>query len=202
MKVLPIVSIFLLVNYSGSAVSQSEYDDTQTIRTIRRSVSSTYPGQGLEISVALDLPKIKRITPRAKITFRQLRDKVRIEFDGSGIGKGTYSIVSSANCDDVKSKKPLTLKKYKTVGSELYRFFTEFGEISTEQSVKEISLIPENEGYIGEKAITFFKITKTKALPLDCKTQINKSSSDRSPQNLVSGSQTRATEGGALNPSS
>ncbi len=150
--------------------AQAEVEEpAQEIQLIRRPTMDALPHQSIERTLNLDLSKMKHGTKvHGKIKFIQIKDKVRIEFEGTELFKGNYSITAVANCSAIKNGKIISPKDYQKQGSELFRFFTEFGSISTEQNSKEISLLPEDAKFIGDKSIAFYHVQKTKITALDC----------------------------------
>ena len=69
----------------------------------------------------------------ATLRFLDLKDLVRLEFEGHGMEKGKYQIVKTENCDKLR-RRLLSNKPIFAGETSLIIFTTEYGQISTEKN--------------------------------------------------------------------
>jgi hypothetical protein len=110
--------------------------------------------------IELDLKKLKNAN--GHIILRQFPNRVRVEFEGSRLPFGTYTVGKSDSCSRAASVLP---PRYKSGWSELHRFKSDQAHIATEKSLPKVT-IADLQG----KALTLFRVGADKYELIACKT--------------------------------
>jgi hypothetical protein len=138
----------------------------QSIGTIKRIDMDDSKPQNPDY-ILVDLTIKKPRPGQGHFLLRQFSNRVRVEFEGAGLVKGTYTIGVASGC----SHGSLTEARYKAAWRELHRFPSTPTHISTEKSVPGASLKdPAAKLMFTGKAIALFHLSNHKYDVIDCKT--------------------------------
>jgi len=160
--------IFVSISLNAYA-TEKEID--QAIGTIHKiDLADEGPKAANHILVIMDLKRLKVPGARGHAIARQFTKRSRIEFEGSGLPKGKYSLAVSAEC----KTGTLPAARYKSLLTELHQFSVTSTHIATEKSLPKASLRPPEKGgsdllVLEGKALTLFRIQKDKYEAIDCK---------------------------------
>ena len=88
-----------------------------------------------------------------------------MEFEGSGLKKGSYTVMISEKCPKLGSYSGAKLAK---LGQPLFSFETEFGEISHESSTLDHSLKVDGKNSLLQKAVILVLSGRLKSQVIAC----------------------------------
>lgn len=116
------------------------------------------------ILLILDVKKAKVPGARAHVILRQLRKRVRIEFEGTGLPKGKYKIGLADNCSKANN--------FKAGWTELQELKVISLHTITEKANFKLSLREPKPGLtvVEGKALGLFRVNGSSIQNIDCKT--------------------------------
>lgn len=150
------------------AVHADDKEIDQSIGTIHKiDLADETPKGPNYILVVMDLKRLKVPGARGHSIVRQFTKRSRIDFDGSGLPKGKYTL---AVADDCKSGT-LPAAKYKSALTELHQFQVISTHIATEKSLPKAALREPSKGLLvlENKSLHLFRVQKDKFETIDCK---------------------------------
>ncbi len=120
-----------------------------------------------QILVVMDLKNLKVAGAHGHAIVRQFTRRSRIDFDGSGLPKGKYSLAVASSC----KTGLLTGAIYKSSVTELHSFNVTSAHVATEKSLPKASLRESGKGnlVLEGKALMLLRILKDKFEVVDCK---------------------------------
>ena len=140
----------------------------QSIGTIHKiDLTDDKPKAPSYILLVFDLKKLKVPGSHGHSIVRQFTKRCRIDFDGSGMPKGNYTLGVAPSC----KSGSLTAAAYKSSVTELHRFNVSSTHVSTEKSLPKASLRDPGKGLLvlEGKALMLFHSVKNKFEIVDCK---------------------------------
>ncbi|MGE0632293.1 MAG: hypothetical protein AB7O96_07795 [Pseudobdellovibrionaceae bacterium] len=110
-----------------------------------------------------EIPKGKKDSLRIGILKLQTRKDVGfLEFEGRDLKKGTYEIVKTEECEELK--KSYTKNRKPASAETLYQFTTEYGDFSGEKNLH----APLEELHLQDADIALVRLYKGKKALLSC----------------------------------
>jgi hypothetical protein len=142
--------------------SQMPLAVAQSIGTIKTTdFENAKPKTDLPDSKIIDMNLKKFRNADGHAILRQFPNRIRVEFEGSRLPFGTYTLARSESC----SKSPtVSSARYKSAFKELHRFKSDQAHIATEKSLPKMTLA-EFQG----KGLNLFKVGADKYELIDCK---------------------------------
>lgn len=96
------------------------------------------------------------------LKFIEAKNFVQLEFEGTGLKRGDYEIIKTADCKTVQKKLH---SPRKTPDDEIYAFSTRYGDISTEEKLSFQNL---SELDLENNAIALVKVEKKRRVLIAC----------------------------------
>ncbi len=144
-----------LVCHAHLAFAESDEENkVQNIKKMDLSEPDKPNGPGHTITM-FDLKRLNVPGSHAHVVFNQLRKRVRIEFEGTGLPKGKYILGVAGNCSS---------QDFKRGWKERHRFASESTHVATEKAHYDLTL----ESLHG-KAVGLFRADGGKTTFVDCK---------------------------------
>jgi hypothetical protein len=169
-------SIVLMI---GAAIltlsSQAHADDgDQHMTTIQKFDLGDEASQSpVYILTTFDVTKARVPGSRAHAILRQMRKRVRVEFESAGLPKGVWKLAFASSCP-AGENGPITLAQYKKHWTELNDIKIKSTHVSVEKSHMDMDLRPggQNKIVLEGKSLGLFQVLPHgKVLRIDCKPQ-------------------------------
>ncbi len=145
-------------------------DEESAIGSIHKiDMTDNTPKAPGHVIVMMDLKKLKSAAAHGHVVFQQFAKRVRVEFEGSGLPKGKYSLAVSENCAGAAE---LGAGPYKNNWTELHKFDSESDHIATEKSLPQATLRAGGTAplVLEGKSVALFRMKSGKYSKIDCKT--------------------------------
>lgn len=140
-------------------------DEDQSMGSIHKiDLENEAPSAPNYVLLVLDVKKAGVPGARAHVILRQLRKRVRIEFEGTGLPKGKYKLALAGTCANIKN--------YKSGWTELQELSVIEQNTITEKANFQMSLREAKPGLtvMEGKALGLFRVNKGAIQNIDCKT--------------------------------
>ena len=161
----------LTVLFAGlSHFAAAEEDINGGISTIKTiDLENDGPQSPNYVLLMLDIKKLGVSGAHAHLILRQLAGKVRAEFEGSGMPKGSYALAIADSCS--VGTQFMSKERYKKSWSEIHSFQTKTTYVSTEKSMNGAALHKGGKSatILDSKSIALFHVVKEKFERVDCK---------------------------------
>lgn len=149
-------------------------DVDQRMTTIQKmDLGDEAPKSPVYILTIFDVAKAKVPGSRAHAILRQMRQRVRVEFEAAGLPKGGWKLAFASSCV-AGENAPITLAQYKRNWTELSDIKIKSTHVSVEKSHRNMDLRPGGENKIvleGKSLALFQLLPHGKVLRIDCKAQ-------------------------------
>jgi hypothetical protein len=158
-----------------SFVLQVHADDAdQRMTTIQKiDLGDETPKSPVYILTIFDVTKAKVPGSRAHAILRQMRKRMRVEFESAGLPKGEWKLAFASTCP-AGENGPITSAQYAKHWTELSDIKIKSTHVSAEKSHMDMDLRPGGQNKIvleGQSLGLFQVLPHGKMLRIDCKPQ-------------------------------